>query len=78
MKKLYILFVFSSFYVSLFAQLVNYEVEIIAVERTNYGDCTACGSPDPTWIIDLQDNLSPALSNVGIHVPGNSTVLIVS
>lgn len=74
MKKLYILFVFSIFYASLFAQLVNYEVEIIAVERTNYGDCNACGSPDPTWIIDLQDNVSPALSNVGIHVPGNSTV----
>ena len=74
MKKIYfalILILVSSWS---FAQLVNYEVEIIAVERTNYADCTACGSPDPTWIIDLRDNATTAISNVGIHVPGNATV----
>jgi hypothetical protein len=57
-----------------FSQLVNYEVEIIAVERTNYSDCGACGAPDPTWIIELDDNASTTIDNVGIHVPGNTTI----
>lgn len=73
MKKIYLAVLLSILTSFSFAQLVNYEVEIIAVERTNYGDCTACGSPDPTWIVDLNDNAGPGTSTVGIHVPGNAT-----
>jgi len=74
MKKIYFSLILILVSTWSFAQLVNYEVEIIAVERTNYADCTACGSPDPTWIIDLRDNATTTVSNVGIHVPGNATV----
>ncbi|MCB9256245.1 MAG: gliding motility-associated C-terminal domain-containing protein [Chitinophagales bacterium] len=74
MKKLYSLFLCAIFTNLIFGQLVNYEVEIIAVERTNYSDCGGCGAPDPTWIIDLDDNASTTIDNVGIHVPANGTV----
>jgi len=74
MKKLVTLVVLFFITNSAYSQLVNYQVEIIAVERTNYTDCAGCGSPDPTWIIDLDDNASATIDNVGIHVPGNGTV----
>ena len=31
------------------AQDVNLTVEIVGLERSGYGDCVGCGSPDPTW-----------------------------
>jgi hypothetical protein len=74
MKKLVTLLILSLFTNHIYSQLVNYQVEIIAVERTNYTDCAGCGSPDPTWIIDLDDNASTTIDNVGIHVPGNGTI----
>lgn len=39
---------FSSFAQNPAARL---EVQIIAAERTNYGDCFLCGNPDPAWVV---------------------------
>ncbi|MEZ4915385.1 MAG: hypothetical protein R2836_00170 [Chitinophagales bacterium] len=74
MKKIYLLILSVFIGLNLFSQLVNYEVEIIAVERTNYSDCGGCGTPDPTWMIGLTDNISGTVSSVGIHVPSNGTI----
>src|SRR3954464_8108650 len=41
---------------SVVAQTANLQVNIVNVERTPYGDCTACGNPDPTWKITAVDN----------------------
>lgn len=38
------------------AQNVNYEVQIVQVERTGYSDCALCGSPDPAWTMSAVDN----------------------
>lgn len=48
---------------SIFAQTVNLRVNIVSVERTNYGDCTACGNPDPTWKITSTDNGTGSVVN---------------
>ncbi|MBS1685967.1 MAG: gliding motility-associated C-terminal domain-containing protein [Bacteroidetes bacterium] len=45
------------------AQTVNLRVNITGVERTNYGDCTACGNPDPTWKITATDNAAGSVVN---------------
>lgn len=76
MKRIFTLFaVIAICTISIKAQLVNYEVEIIQVERTNYSDCAGCGQPDPTWLINGLDNASPAISNTCIHVPESNTIL---
>ena len=75
MKNIYLFIVMLLFTNLVKSQLVNYEVEILSVERSNYTDCTACGTPDPTWIMDLNDNATAAVSNLSIHISGNGTVL---
>ncbi len=57
-----------------FAQSVNYDVELVALERTNYFDCTACGAPDPTWKIGIYDNINFSPSNSCFSIPGNPTL----
>jgi hypothetical protein len=46
-----------------FAQTVNLQVTITAVERTNYNDCPGCGNPDPTWKITAVDNGTGSILN---------------
>jgi gliding motility-associated-like protein len=76
MKKLYVLSIlFIATIFSAKAQLVNFEVEIIQLERTNYTDCFGCGAPDPTWLINGRDNVSPTIENACFHIPENSTTL---
>jgi hypothetical protein len=38
------------------AQNVNFQVVVTRLERSGYGDCTLCGSPDPTWKVAIVDN----------------------
>ena len=77
MKRIYVL-IFSViallFSTEAYAQLVNLEVEIIQVRRTNYTDCFGCGSPDPTWKISSVVNNSPVVDNTCIHLPENTNL----
>ncbi|MDZ4847155.1 MAG: immunoglobulin domain-containing protein [Chitinophagales bacterium] len=58
-----VLFFFISFFhfKVAFAQEVNVEVQVIAVQRDSYSDCFGCGSPDPTWLISGNTNGSSGI-----------------
>jgi gliding motility-associated-like protein len=76
MKKIYALsIVIIASLFTVYSQLVNLEVEIIQVERTNYFDCLGCGLPDPTWLISGRENATATVNNLCIHIPENATLL---
>ncbi len=56
MKQIYLIIISMLFTAGLMAQNVNLQVEIIKLERTNYGDCTLCGDPEPTWNVTGSQN----------------------
>lgn len=65
MNKLYtaltVLFGVMQIYVSA-QQNANLQIRITRLERQPYGDCTACGDPDPTWKIQSTHNGTGALT----------------
>ena len=69
LKSLFSIALFFALFLVVNAQNVNLQVHITGVERTNYGDCTACGNPDPTWKITAVDNApgSPTAGPVCFH-----------
>ena len=75
MKKIYFTLLVALFICNYtMAQAVNYDVELVALERINYNDCGACGAPDPTWKVGIYDNINPSSTNSCFHIDGNTTL----